>query len=88
MTPPLLAIVDIQRKADGRMYHVWLPLFLIWLLLLPLAIIALPFVIIIGLIVGIQIFAALGGLMRVLNSLNGTEVEIDQTRRHITIHLV
>jgi hypothetical protein len=88
MMPPLLAIVDIQRKADGRMYHLWLPLFLIWLLLLPLAIIALPIVIIIGLIAGIEVFAALGGAMRVLNGLNGTEVEIDQTSRHIVIHLV
>ena len=88
MMPPLLAIVDITRKADGRMFHVWLPIFVLWLLLLPLAIIALPFVIIIGLIAGIQIFAALGGVMRVLNGLNGTEVEIDQTRRHIVIHLV
>jgi uncharacterized membrane protein len=88
MMPPLLAIVDIQRKADGRMYHLWLPLFLIWLLLLPIAAVLLPIVIVVGLIAGVQIFAALGGVMRVLNGLNGTEVEIDQTRRHIVIHLV
>ena len=88
MMPPLLAIVDVQRKVDGRMFHIWLPLFLIWLLLLPLALILLPIVIVIGLIAGIQVFAALGALLRVLNSLNGTNVEIDQARRHIVIHLV
>jgi len=88
MMPPLLAVVDIERKADGRMFHLWLPLFLIWLLLLPLALILLPIVIIVGLIAGIQIFAAIGGVLRVLNGLNGTEVEIDQARRHIVIHLV
>jgi len=88
MMPPLLAIVDIQRRADGRMYHLWLPLFLIWLLLLPLAIIALPFVIVIGLIAGIEIFKAMGGVLRVLNALNGTHVDIDQAGRHIVIRLV
>jgi uncharacterized membrane protein len=88
MMPPLLAVVDIERKADGRMFHVWLPLFLIWLLLLPLAIVALPFVIIIGLIAGIQIFAALGGVFRVLSALNGTHVDIDHGRSHIVIRLV
>ena len=88
MMPPLLAIVDIQRKADGRMFHLWLPLFLIWLLLLPLVLVLLPIVIIVGLIAGIQIFAAIGGVLRVLNALNGTNVEIDQARRHIVIHLV
>jgi len=88
MMPPLLAILDIQRKPDGRMYHIWLPLFLIWLLLLPLAIVALPFVIVIGLIAGVEIFAALGGVMRVLNALNGTHIDIDQAGRHIVIRLV
>ena len=88
MMPPLLAIVDITRKVDGRMFQLWLPIFLIWLLLLPLALILLPIVIVVGLIAGIQIFAALGALLRVLNGLNGTDVEIDQARRHIVIHLV
>jgi len=88
MMPPLLAIVDIQRKSDGRMYHLWLPVFLLWLLLLPIAIILLPIVIIVGLIAGIDVFGALGGLMRVLNGLNGTNVEIDQNRRRIVINLV
>ena len=88
MMPPLLAIVDIERKSDGRMYHLWLPLFLIWLLLLPLAIIALPFVIVACLIMSIPVFASLAGLLAVLNALNGTHVDIDQARRHIVIRLV
>jgi hypothetical protein len=88
MMPPLLAIVDIQRKRDGRMFHVWLPVFLLWLLLLPIAIILLPIVIIVGLVAGIEIVSALGALLRILNSLNGTNVEIDQAARRIVINLV
>jgi hypothetical protein len=88
MMPPLLAIVDIERKSDGRMYHVWLPLFLIWLLLLPVVAVALPFIVVGCLIMSIPVFATLGGLLAVLNALNGTHVDIDQSRRHIAIRLV
>jgi hypothetical protein len=88
MMPPLVAIVDIYRKTDGRTFHLWLPIFLVWLLLLPLVLLLLPIVIIAGLIAGIQIFAAMGAMLRVMNGLNGTNIEIDRTTRRIVIHLI
>jgi hypothetical protein len=88
MMPPLLAIVDIERKADGRMFHVWLPLFLIWLILLPIIILVLPLIFIGCLINRIPFVATMMGLLRVVSALNGTHVDIDHGRRHIVIRLV
>ena len=88
MMPPLLAVVDIERKADGRMFHVWLPLFLIWLLLFPIFALVLPLIFVGCLIKGIPFVATMTGLLRVISALNGTHVDIDQGRRHIVIRLV
>ena len=88
MMPPLVAIVEVRRKVGDHAFRLWLPIFLIWLLLLPFVLLLLPFVIIIGLIAGIRIFAALGQGLRILNSLNGTDVEIDKAGRRVFIHIV
>ena len=88
MMPPLLAVVEIQRKSDGHTFRIWLPLFLVWLLLLPIVLLVSPVAIVGALIGRIDLLAAVRGFLHLLHASIGTHVDIDQAHRHVVIRFV
>ena len=84
---PLTAVIDIRNKR-GRGFHIWsMPLFLVWILLLPVALLLLPLFIVICALGQVNPLRALSVFWRILASLKGTHVEVEDSDRSILIHI-
>jgi hypothetical protein len=68
--------LSIKMEGEGRRFRLYLPLFLIWILLMPLVLLIGPIVAIVCLVRGINPFRAAWAMLRVLASVSGTRVEV------------
>ena len=72
---PLIAIVQIEPR-NGRRIRLWLPLFLVWLLLVVLGLLLSPLILIACLIVRLNPFLTVWGLIGVFVAMAGTHIEV------------
>jgi len=72
---PLIAVVQVQPR-NGRRIRLWLPLFLVWLLLVVLGLLLSPLILIACLIVRLNPFLTVWGLIGVFVSMAGTHIEV------------
>jgi hypothetical protein len=84
--PPLFLRIHVLNTY-GREIRLWIPLFLLWLLVLPFAIVVLPVLLIVAVVLDVDPFSAIAGVMRVLSSLRGSHVEVDSAQASVFVHV-
>lgn len=83
---PLWASLRL-RRADGRMFRLGLPLFLLWLLLLPFALLLAPIALVACLLSRINPLSACAGLWNVASASRGTHIDVVAPRARFLFHL-
>ena len=83
----LFLIVHILPNKAHRGLRLWVPVFLIWILLLPFVLVLLPVFFVVCVAVDVNPLQALGAVLGVLGSLNGTHVEVDSPDAAVFIHV-
>ena len=83
---PLVASVSIRNK-KSRGFRLWIPLALVWLLLLPVALLLLPVVFVACWVGQIDPFQTLSAVWQILSVLKGSDVEFDDQRASVLIHV-
>ena len=84
---PLRGTIRIENRIRSRFFSCIIPLFLVWLVLLPVALILLPIFVVACLLVRVNPFPAMAGLWRVVVSLKGTSVEVDDGQHAVLVHI-
>jgi hypothetical protein len=84
---PLLAQVEV-RTEQHRPIRLWLPLFLVWLLLVVLGVILSPLIIIGCLIVRMNPFTTVWGLIRVFWAMAGTHIEVQAPDAVVLVRVI
>jgi len=83
---PLVAAVSI-RNQRSRGFRLWIPLALVWLLLLPVALLLLPVVFVACWVGRTDPLQALSALWQILSALKGSDIEFDDQRASVLIHV-
>jgi len=83
---PLVAAVSVRNK-QSRGFRLWIPLALVWLLLLPVVLVLLPVVFVACWVGGTDPFQALSAFWQILSALKGSDVEFDDARSSVMIHV-
>lgn len=83
---PLLATVRIARNGR-RTIRLWLPLILLWLLLLPLMLALVPLLLCLGAWKRINAVGALGAFIRILCSVRGTHIQVENPGASVWVRI-
>ena len=81
----------VARRADSlprRPLRLWFPLTALLLVLSPLLLLVLAFAVFLPRPIGVNPIHLMLGVGRVLMALSGSQVDIDNDRRPVTIHIV
>jgi hypothetical protein len=84
---PLIAVVQIQPR-HRRRFRLWLPLFLVWLLLVVLGLVLSPVILIACLIVRLNPFLTVWGLIGVFVAMAGTHIEVRAPDATILVRVI
>ena len=84
---PLRGTIQIENRLRRRFVSCIIPIFLVWLLLLPFALLLLPIFMVQCLFVRVNPFLAIAAFWRLMTSLKGTQVEIDDGQRAVLVHI-
>lgn len=84
---PLRGTIRFENRRRSRFVSCIIPLFLVWVLLLPVALLMLPFFVVACLIARVNPFLMLSAFWRIMTSLKGTEVEVDDGHRAVLVHI-
>ncbi|MBZ5611170.1 MAG: hypothetical protein LAP38_23150 [Acidobacteriia bacterium] len=79
--------IEVRKKRSGGGFFFGIPLFAVWLFLVPLGILCLPFILIASVAGAINPFPAMSALCRILTSLKGTHIELDDDRRTLVLRI-
>jgi hypothetical protein len=83
---PMLMVVKVETD-HARPVRLWIPLVLVWILLAPLALLLAPIAIVLALIVGLNPFAAIWAVGRVVTALNGVNVEVESPDANVLVRI-
>ena len=85
---PLFIFIAFRARPHGTRWWLPIPLFLVWLLLLPLVLVLLPFAILALLALDLRPFRAIADFWRLLASLAGTQIAMDDGRTEFRVSVV
>jgi hypothetical protein len=83
---PFMATVSVEKKPRGG-YHFWVPLGLLWLVLLPVVLLLLPVFFVACMVVRVNPFEALWVFWDIVTTLKGTDIEIGECDRSVSIRI-